>query len=113
MRRGLEISVEFKLLGPLEVSVGSQRLDLGGTRQQIVLATLLLSANTVVTVDRLEEAIYGEALPTTARSQAQIAISSLRRLFHSCGYREAIATHAQGYVIAVTEGMLDSLRFAD
>ncbi len=41
---------------------------------------LLLSANDVVSVDRLEEAIYGEDLPPTARSQAQISISSLRRL---------------------------------
>jgi DNA-binding SARP family transcriptional activator len=105
--------MEFKILGPLEVSVGSQRLDLGGVRQQIVLATLLLSANTVVTVGRLEQAIYGEALPPTSRSQAQISISSLRRMFASGGYPAAITTHGQGYVIAVAEGMLDSLRFAD
>jgi DNA-binding SARP family transcriptional activator len=105
--------VEFKILGPLEVCVGSQRLDLGGIRQQIVLATLLLGANTVVTVGRLEEAIYGEALPPTSRSQAQISISSLRRMFAAGGYPAAITTHGQGYVIAVAHGMLDSLRFAD
>jgi DNA-binding SARP family transcriptional activator/Tfp pilus assembly protein PilF len=104
--------VDFKILGPLEVSVGPERLDLGGTRQQAVLATLLLSANTVVTVGRLEEAIYGEALPPTSRSQAQIAISSLRRLFASCGYPATITTHGRNYLIAVADGMLDSLRFA-
>jgi DNA-binding SARP family transcriptional activator len=104
--------MEFKILGPLEVSVGSQRLELGGARQQIVLATLLLSANTVVTVGRLEEAIYGEALPPTSRSQAQISISSLRRLFASFGYPATITTHAQGYAVAVSPGMLDSLLFA-
>jgi DNA-binding SARP family transcriptional activator len=103
--------VEFKILGPLEVCVGSQRLDLGGPRQQIVLATLLLSANTAVTVGRLEEAIYGEALPQTSRSQAQISVSSLRRLFASCGYPATITTHAQGYLIAADDGMLDSLQF--
>ncbi len=105
--------LEFKILGPLEVSVGSERLDVGGTRQQVVLATLLLGANSVVTVGRLEEALYGEALPRTSRSQAQISISSLRRLFASHGFPAAISTHAQGYVLAVGEGLLDSLRFAD
>ncbi len=105
--------MDFKILGPLEVSVGSERLELGGTRQQIVLATLLLSANAVVTVDRLEQAVYGEALPPTARSQAQISISSLRRLFASRGYPSIITTHAQGYVIAAAPQLLDSLRFGD
>jgi hypothetical protein len=32
--------VEFRILGHIEVAAGSERLDLGGTRQQIVLATL-------------------------------------------------------------------------
>lgn len=105
--------MEFKILGPLEVSVGSQRLDLGGTRQQLVLATLLLSANTVVTVGRLEEAIYGEALPPTSRSQAQTSVSSLRRLFASSGYPSTITTHPQGYRITADNAMLDSLRFGD
>jgi len=104
--------VDFKILGPLEVSVGPQRLDLGGTRQQIILATLLLRANTVVTVGTLEQAVYGELLPPTSRSQAQISVSSLRRLFAASGCPAAIATHAQGYLIAVGHGMLDSLQFA-
>lgn len=39
-----ELRVDFKILGPLEIAVGSGRLELGCTRQQIVVATLLLSA---------------------------------------------------------------------
>ncbi|MGH3289538.1 MAG: BTAD domain-containing putative transcriptional regulator [Streptosporangiaceae bacterium] len=93
--------------------MGSERLELGGARQQIVLATLLLSANSVVSVGRLEEAIYGEDLPPTSRSQAQISVSSLRRLFASRGHAAAIATRAHGYVIHVGTGQLDSLRFGD
>jgi DNA-binding SARP family transcriptional activator len=84
--------VEFRILGPLEVAVGSQRLELGGARQQVVLATLLLSADRVVTLGRLQEAVYGQDLPPTARSQAQISVSSLRRLFASHGHVSAIST---------------------
>ncbi len=91
--------------------MGSERLELGGPRQQIVLATLLLSANSVVTVGRLQEAIYGEDLPPTSRAQAQISISSLRRLFASHGHAATISTRAQGYVIQVGSGLLDSQRF--
>jgi DNA-binding SARP family transcriptional activator len=105
--------VKFNILGPLEIVVGSERLELGGTRQQIVIATLLLNANRVVTMDRLLEAIYGEDLPPTSRSQAQISISSLRRLFASHGCGAIISTRAHGYVIQVDSGTLDSQMFAE
>src|SRR5580658_67265 len=88
-----ELLVEFRILGSLEVTAGSERIELGGTRQQIVIAMLLLNANRVVSSDRLLEAIYGEDLPPTARSQAQISISSLRRLFASHGHDAVISTH--------------------
>jgi DNA-binding SARP family transcriptional activator len=103
--------VKFKILGPLELFVGSRRLELGGTRQQIVVATLLLNANRVVTLDRLLDAIYGEDLPPTSRSQAQISISSLRRLFASRGADAVIVTRAHGYIIQVDSGQLDSQLF--
>lgn len=104
-------SVEFRILGPLELAAGSRRLDLGGARQQIVVAALLLSANRVVTMDRLLEAIYGEDLPPTCRAQAQISISSLRRLFASHSSGAIISTYAHGYVIKVEAGELDASRF--
>jgi DNA-binding SARP family transcriptional activator len=74
---------------------------------------LLLNANRPVTMDRLLEAIYGEDLPPTARSQAQISISTLRRLFASCGQDSVISTHTTGYAIQVGDGELDSQRFEE
>lgn len=103
--------MDFKILGPLEVMDGVERLDLLGSRQQIVVATLLLSANKVVTLDRLLESVYGEDLPPTARAQVQISISSLRRSFASVSGRPVLTTHGQGYVIAVEPGRLDAERF--
>lgn len=105
--------MEFKILGPIETVAGTERLELGGARQQIALAMLLLNANRVVTMDRLLEAIYGEDLPPTARSQAQISISWLRRLFASCSTDPVILTRDHGYVIKVDSTGLDSLRFEE
>jgi DNA-binding SARP family transcriptional activator len=103
--------VKFRILGPLEIAAEAERLELGGTRQQIVIAMLLLNANRVVTLDRLLEAIYGEDLPPTARSQAQISISSLRRLFASRSREAIISTREHGYVIQVDSGRLDFQQF--
>ncbi|WP_037969752.1 AfsR/SARP family transcriptional regulator [Streptosporangium amethystogenes] len=103
--------MEYRILGPLEVVAGSQRLDLGAPRQQVVLACLLLEANRMVTIGRLTDAIYGDDLPSTSRAQVQICISSLRRLFAAHGNLDVIATHSQGYTLRVTEGQLDSQNF--
>ena len=104
--------MEFRILGALEVQAGSQRLDLGGSRQQTVLAMLLLSAGHVVTTDRLLEAVYGEDLPPTARSQMQICISALRQLLAARGGAELISTRVQGYALQAGDGEFDHRRFA-
>jgi DNA-binding SARP family transcriptional activator len=105
--------VDFKILGPLEVLADSVRLELGGTRQQIVLAALLLGANGVVSTGRLLDAVYGEDLPPTARSQLQISISSLRRTFAEHDRGGIITTTPQGYLIEVGPGELDAQRFEE
>ncbi len=105
--------MEFRILGSLEISGDRGPLELGAPRQQIVLATLLLSANRVVSIDRLIDAIYGNRGPETARSQAQISISALRRVLTANGGGSLIGTHPQGYIIAVESGQLDSQRFTE
>jgi DNA-binding SARP family transcriptional activator/Flp pilus assembly protein TadD len=105
--------MKFRILGSLEIAVGAELLKLRGARQQTVVATLLLSANRVVAIGRLLEAMYGEGLPPTARSQAQITISALRRQFASSQHGAIITTHSHGYVIRVEAGELDAERFEE
>jgi DNA-binding SARP family transcriptional activator len=103
---------EFRILGPLEVLAGPRRLELGGARQRVVLAMLLLGANRAVSVGRLERAIYGEELPPTSRAQAMITVSALRRLLAGHGDDATISSRPQGYVLQIGDGRLDSLQFA-
>ncbi|MGY5035990.1 AfsR/SARP family transcriptional regulator [Streptomyces sp. 900116325] len=103
--------MEFRFLSPLEATVDSTPLNLGGIRQQTVLATLLLDANRVVGVERLVRAVYDESPPATARAQLQISISALRRLFGSHGVSDIITTHPQGYMVRADDSSLDALHF--
>ncbi|MDV9187071.1 BTAD domain-containing putative transcriptional regulator [Streptomyces sp. SR27] len=103
--------VEYRVLSPLEATVDSTPLNLGGIRQQTVLATLLLDANRVVGVDRLVRAVYEEAPPATARAQLQISVSALRRLFGNHGVSDVITTHPQGYMVRAADENLDALHF--
>lgn len=73
--------MEFKLLGPLEVSANGEKLPLGGIKQRAVLAYLLLQANRVVATSELLEALWGAGEePRTARRILQNGVWKLRGL---------------------------------
>jgi DNA-binding SARP family transcriptional activator len=100
--------LEFRILGPLEV-VGEQGdVRLSGPKQRATLAILLLSANRVVSVDRLADDLYAGAAPVTAVSQVQRQVSELRK---ALGSQSAIDTRAPGYVVRLTPDQLDLSRF--
>jgi len=72
--------LEFRILGPLEVVGERGQIQLGGAKQRATLAILLLSANRVVSVDRLADDLYAGAAPVTDLKQVQRQISDLRKV---------------------------------
>jgi len=99
--------MDFRLLGPLEVSEGGQRLELGGGKQRALLAVLLLNAGEAVSTDRLIDALWGENVPASALNSVRIYVSQLRKLLGD-GY---LVTHGRGYVLALEPEQLDVQRF--
>jgi len=100
------LPLEFRILGPLEAVDDGRPIQLGGPRQRAVLAILLLSANRVVSIDRLADDLYGEAVPATAVAQVQRQISDLRKLLGA-----VIETRPPGYLVRVERDGLDLERF--
>jgi predicted ATPase/DNA-binding SARP family transcriptional activator len=102
-------SVEFGVLGPLEVAEAGSQLRLGGPKQRAVLATLLLHANKVVSADSLVEAVWGETPPANARQTLQVYVANLRRLLNrgSVDGTERLAIRHGGYSVLVRPGELD------
>jgi DNA-binding SARP family transcriptional activator len=103
-----ETTVEFRILGPLEVVEGGRPLTLGGPRQRALLAILLTRANEVVSNDRLIDELWGARPPRTATNALQYHVSRLRK---TLGPSEAILTREPGYLIRVAPDELDLLRF--
>lgn len=101
----------FRLLGPLDVLADGQSIAVGGPRQRVVLALLLLEHGRVVSAERLIEAIWGESPPSTARSQVQICVSALRRRLAGLGTRELIVTRPTGYTFQGCEEGIDAEQF--
>ncbi len=105
------MSLSFSLLGPLEVSAGNEAVHIGGARQRIVLAVLVLELGRVVPLERLIDAVWDDRPPATARTQIQIAISDLRRRLAGRSKVEVIVTRSGGYALQAPDEAVDAARF--
>ena len=103
--------MDFRILGPLEVSANGERLELGGPKQRALLAMLLLNAGEVVSSDRLVEALWADKPPAAARHAVEVNVSRLRKTLGVNGADCALVTRAPGYVLHVEPGELDVQRF--
>jgi DNA-binding SARP family transcriptional activator len=104
--------VQFKILGPIEVTSGDTQARIPPGRQPIILSALLLEPNRVVSIDRLIDVVWDEQPPATARSQVQICVSALRHVFTELGVDAPIVTRAPGYLLKVADSQIDSQNFA-
>ncbi|MGV9313645.1 AfsR/SARP family transcriptional regulator [Streptomyces sp. NPDC003691] len=104
-------SVKFCVLGPVEVWLEGRRLPPFARKPTALLTAGLLDAGSVVPVDRLIEAIWGTAPPTTAAKLVQSYIARMRQALHRAGAHDTILTCPGGYLFQPEAGALDLARF--
>ncbi|MFF3837652.1 BTAD domain-containing putative transcriptional regulator [Streptomyces sp. NPDC001930] len=108
-------TLRFTVLGPLTVHRGERALLLGPLKQRMVLATLLASVNSPVSVDALTEAVWPDEPPRTARKNIQVYVSALRALFGQDDQeprdRPRLTHTGGGYVLSAAEEEVDLLGF--
>jgi len=100
--------MRFRILGPLQIMVGGRELDLGRSREQRVLAALLLGANRVVSLERLVDAVWDDRPPETAGKLVRNCVSTLRQRLAEPDRPDAIGTTPAGYVLRIAAGELDA-----
>jgi DNA-binding SARP family transcriptional activator len=103
--------VEFMILGALDVRHDGKEVKIGGPRQRIALAMMLLEPGKIIPLSRLIEAMWDGEPPATARAQVQICISNLRRTMAAVGGPDLIDTHSHGYLIRLDSSTLDLHEF--
>jgi class 3 adenylate cyclase/predicted ATPase len=99
--------MDFRILGPLEVTENGRTLELGAAKQQALLAVLLLRPNEVVSAARLQDELWGEAPPVSAAKLVQGYVSGLRKRLGE----DTIVTRAAGYELRVEPDRVDAARF--
>lgn len=99
--------MDFRILGPLEVSHNGRAVVLGAPKQRALLALLLQSGNEVIASDRLIEDLWGERPPATAAKSLQVHVSRLRKALQSGADNDVVLTRGHGYVIELGPDELD------
>ncbi len=102
--------MQYRLLGPLEVTDGDRKVPIGAGRRGSLLTLLLIHANEAVSADRLIDQLWGERPPPTAAKSLQVHVSALRKRLG--GRAEGpLLTRAHGYLLRVDADDLDIFRF--
>jgi predicted ATPase/DNA-binding SARP family transcriptional activator len=99
--------LEVRLLGPFEVVVAGQPVDVPGAKRQALVACLALRAGRVVPTDTLVEALWGNELPAAPRNAVQHHVTRLRRTLGTHTIRLA----ADGY--ALEGAAVDAIEFEE
>src|SRR4029453_5867505 len=105
------MGIEFRILGPLELSADGRLIPLGSPKQRALLALLLVHANETLSRDRLIEELWGDAAPASVESAFHVYLSRLRRLLDSAGGNGLLVRQAHGYRLGVEPDQLDATRF--
>jgi WD40 repeat protein/DNA-binding SARP family transcriptional activator len=103
--------LQYRALGGLTVADDGEDVGVGGPRQRRLVAMLLVHRNSVVSADRLNEAVFaGEPTPgaqTTLRSY----VARLRKVVDGDGSGSGVVTQAPGYMLEVHDDAFDVARF--
>nr|WP_280702351.1 BTAD domain-containing putative transcriptional regulator [Kitasatospora sp. GP82] len=109
--RGDGLETRFGLLGPLSVWYGPEQRRVSGPKARLLLGALLLQPNQVVSLDRLQEVLWGEEPPSTAVSSLHNHAAGLRRCLGP-QLAQRLRAIAPGYLLEVRDAELDSQLFA-
>ena len=107
--------IRFRLLGQVEAWRDGERVELGGRKQRTALASLLVRAGRVVSLDQIVDDLWPEHPPARAAATVQVFVSNLRRALEPDRPRGApgtvLVTASRGYQLAALPGSVDAQEF--
>ncbi len=102
----------FRLLGPMEITVGGRPARLPGAAERALLAQLLLSPGRTIAATTLVDRLWAESsLPVDPMNALQVRVSKLRRSLAAIGAPELVAREGVGYRAAVDPARVDAVDF--
>ncbi|SCF30272.1 DNA-binding transcriptional activator of the SARP family [Micromonospora echinospora] len=111
---GTETDVDLRVLGPVEAVRAGRPVALGGRRQRMVLAALLVAQGRMLPVDRLRELVWGDGDRVASRATLYGYVAGLRRVLepeHAARRGDVLVHAGTGYALRLRPGRVDAERF--
>jgi DNA-binding SARP family transcriptional activator len=107
------MTLDFGVLGPLQMCIDGTPLPLGTPKQRAVLAMLVMSRNRPVSSDSLVTAAWEQFPPPEPKASLHSYVSNLRRLVAGAGLdpKAVLASAPPGYRLSVADAHCDIGRF--
>ena len=102
------VELKVRVLGPLEVWRDGAAVPIGGLKARTVLAVLVAHRSSVVSVDRIADALWGDAPPRSATATMHSTVSRLRKALTP---ELDITARAPGYVLDGPTDCVDAAQF--
>ncbi len=102
--------VRFGILGPLEVEVDGELIDLGPKKQRSLFALLLINHNRVVSTDRILDELWGEEADGKENA-LWVYVSRLRAALKDASAEPVLVTKDYGYSLIIDPETLDVYQF--
>lgn len=112
LSREVEADAYYRVLGPIEVYLGDDRVIIDAPISKMILASLILHPNRVLSTDHMILEIWGESPPRRAVATIHVYISRLRKLLVSAGISAGvIVTRGSGYLMNLSPQQIDAAVF--
>ncbi|WP_229401603.1 AfsR/SARP family transcriptional regulator [Micromonospora okii] len=108
------MQVHINVLGPMTAHRDGHPVTLGGRRQRLVLAALLVADGRVVPTDRLHHLVWSDGTPTASRATLHGYIAALRRALephHPARTGQLLVREDPGYALRLPPTHTDTHRF--
>lgn len=108
--------MRISLLGPVTIIHNGVEIRLGGRHQRALVSVLAGEIGTVVSAERLIDALWGERPPASARTKLQGCVSALRKQFSSPKQTDVksqwpLYTRDPGYLFCTNDVSVDLLDY--
>src|SRR5215469_7228250 len=100
--------IDYRILGPLEVSADGRLIEIGGPKLRALLIILLLRANESVPRDVLVHELWGEQPPVGAQHSLDVYVSRLRKSLETAADGPVVMTRPGAYSLLLAEAQLDA-----
>lgn len=119
LRRGLRrdlyshvvSGIRLDVLGPLEVSVDGEAVEIRRGIPRAIVVALVLRAREVVSAGALAELVWADEQPRNPVNALQLQISYLRKRLGGGSAGQPVVTRPGGYVLIVDDDDIDARRF--